>query len=215
MATTNPTRPALLLAAPPRLNPQPDPRRRTHAACPRTTSTRRSRRRRSLSSTMVRRIHIRQITHVTQPMGTQLRTHAHSLKIRMRRARSPRVPPIPNIRIDRRHTPRIKPAAGPASPGTANRSNALVDAMRRQRRRIMWIVNARPAFTRRLVVLVVDEDLGDGKVRDLRHAGCANPLHLAAEGAGPVEGVEEADDDVAADGLFDSLEAGAATEEFF
>jgi hypothetical protein len=79
----------------------------------------------------------------------------------------------------------------------------------------MWIVNARPAFTRRLVVLVVDEDLGDGKVRDLRHAGCANPLHLAAEGAGPIEGVEEADDDVAADGLFDSLEAGAATEEFF
>jgi hypothetical protein len=52
-------------------------------------------------------------------------------------------------------------------------------------------------------------------LRDCRHAALFLEVHGASEAARPVERVEEADDDIAAHGFFDTLEAGAAAEELF
>jgi hypothetical protein len=64
-------------------------------------------------------------------------------------------------------------------------------------------------------VFIVDEDFGNRELRDCCHAALFLLIHGAPEAAGPVECVEEADDDIAAYGFFDALEAGAAPEEFF
>jgi hypothetical protein len=64
-------------------------------------------------------------------------------------------------------------------------------------------------------VFVVDEDLGDGELRDCSHAALFLLVHGAAETAGPVKCVEEAYDNVTADGFFDALEAGSASQELF
>lgn len=65
------------------------------------------------------------------------------------------------------------------------------------------------------VCVVLHEDLWDRELRDGGHAAGALGLEVPPEVARPVDGVEEADDDVAPDGFFDALESGATTEEFF
>lgn len=54
-------------------------------------------------------------------------------------------------------------------------------------------------------VFVVDEDLGNGELRNGGHAALFLLLHGTAEASRPVESVEESDYDIAADSFFDTL----------
>jgi hypothetical protein len=62
-------------------------------------------------------------------------------------------------------------------------------------------------------VFVIDEDLGDGELRNCGHAALFLLVHCAAETARPVECVEETYYNVTAYGFFNSLETGSASEE--
>ena len=65
------------------------------------------------------------------------------------------------------------------------------------------------------VLTVLDEDFGKGKLRDGYESGVGPGFDTAAESTGPVQCVEEPYHDIATDGFFDSLEAGASSKEFF
>lgn len=64
-------------------------------------------------------------------------------------------------------------------------------------------------------VFIVDENLWYSKLWDGRHAALLLLFHRASETARPVEGIEEADDDIATHSLFDTLKTSASAEELF
>lgn len=64
-------------------------------------------------------------------------------------------------------------------------------------------------------IFVVDKDLGNGELWDGGHTSLSLLLHGTAEAACPVEGVEEANNNITADRFLNALEAGPATQELF
>lgn len=63
-------------------------------------------------------------------------------------------------------------------------------------------------------ILIVDEDLWDGKLRDRHHASRLAGIKTRAELAGPKQGVEKAAHHSAADLFFHTLQPSSTSEEF-
>lgn len=60
-------------------------------------------------------------------------------------------------------------------------------------------------------VVVVDEDLWDGELRNSSHTTLFLEIHGTAESARPVQCIEEANNDIAAHSFFDALESRATS----